>query len=47
MQHERVAAFREYIADVQTNAFPGPEHIINVKSEVVSDFLEKLDKEPK
>lgn len=46
MQQERVSAFREYIADVQTNIFPGPEHIISVQPDVVNEFLEKLDKEP-
>jgi len=44
MQQERVSAFREYIADVQTQAFPGPEHVIQVGQDVVQAFLEKLDK---
>ena len=47
MQRERVTAFKEYIADVQSNVFPGTEHIIDVNPVVVSEFLEKLDKEPK
>jgi 3-methyl-2-oxobutanoate hydroxymethyltransferase len=47
MQRERVTAFKEYIADVQSNVFPATEHIIEVKPVVVSEFLEKLDKEPK
>ncbi len=45
MQAERVAGFKEYIADVQSGAFPGPEHVINVGNEIVDDFLERLDKE--
>ena len=44
MQQERVSAFREYIADVQTQAFPGPEHVIQAGPELVNAFLEKLDK---
>ncbi|CAM8659714.1 PanB Ketopantoate hydroxymethyltransferase [Oxalobacteraceae bacterium] len=47
MQRERVTAFKEYIADVQSNIFPATEHIIEVKPVVVSEFLEKLDKEPR
>lgn len=43
MQQERVSAFREYIADVQTKAFPAPQHVIRVAQEVVDAFLEKLD----
>ena len=46
MQAERVAGFRDYIADVQSGAFPGPEHVINVNKEIVDEFLERLDKEP-
>ena len=44
MQQERVSAFREYIADVQTQAFPGPEHVIQAGQDVVDAFLEKIDK---
>jgi len=44
MQQERVSAFREYIADVQTHAFPAPEHVIHVGQDVVDTFLEKIDK---
>ena len=44
MQQERVSAFREYIADVQSHAFPGPEHVIHVGQDVVDAFLEKIDK---
>jgi 3-methyl-2-oxobutanoate hydroxymethyltransferase len=44
MQQERVSAFREYIADVQTHAFPAPEHVIHVGQDVVDAFLEKIDK---
>jgi 3-methyl-2-oxobutanoate hydroxymethyltransferase len=44
MQQERVSAFREYIADVQTQAFPGPEHVIQAGPELVNAFLEKIEK---
>jgi ketopantoate hydroxymethyltransferase len=44
MQQERVSAFREYIADVQTHAVPGPEHVIQAGPELVNAFLEKIEK---
>jgi 3-methyl-2-oxobutanoate hydroxymethyltransferase len=45
MQEERIAAFKEYVADVQSGAFPGPEHIVPVADDVVADFIKALDKD--
>ena len=43
MQEMRVAAFKEYVAEVQSGAFPGPEHIVDVGQDVVDGFLEAID----
>ena len=43
IQQERVAGFKEYIADVQSGAFPGPEQVINAPEGLISDFLNTLD----
>lgn len=43
IQEERVAGFKEYIADVQSGAFPGPEHIINAPDGLIGDFLDSLE----
>ena len=40
MQEERVAAFSEFIDDVQQGRFPGSEHIIQAPEDLVSQFLE-------
>lgn len=44
MQEMRVAAFREYVAEVQNGAFPGPGHVVDVGQDVVDGFLEAIDK---
>ena len=43
MQRERVAGFREYIADVRSGAFPGAEHVIKAPDGLVEGFLDGLD----
>ncbi|NKC14176.1 MAG: ketopantoate hydroxymethyltransferase [Gammaproteobacteria bacterium] len=43
MQEERVAGFKEYIADVRSGAFPGPEHIVDAPDGLISDFLNSLN----
>ncbi len=43
MQAERVAAFREFAADVREGAFPGPEHVIDAPEGLVDAFLEAAD----
>ena len=44
MQAERVAGFKEFIADVQSGAFPAPEHVIKASDTLVDDFLAAVDK---
>jgi 3-methyl-2-oxobutanoate hydroxymethyltransferase len=43
MQAERVAGFREFIADVRSGSFPGPEHLVKAPQGLIEGFLEKLD----
>jgi 3-methyl-2-oxobutanoate hydroxymethyltransferase len=38
MQRERVAAFKEYIADVRTARFPGPSHVVKASAALVEEF---------
>ena len=44
MQEMRIAAFREYVGEVQNGNFPGPEHIVDAGQDVVNGFLEAIDK---
>ena len=43
MQKTRVAAFKEFVAEVQSGAFPGPEHTVDVSQDVVDGFLEAIE----
>lgn len=43
MQDERVAGFREFIDDVKSGGFPGPEHVINAPGGLIDDFLSAID----
>ena len=43
MQAERVAAFKEFVADVRSGAFPGAEHVVKAPAGLIEGFLEKLD----
>ena len=43
MQTERVAAFKEFVADVQEGRFPGPEHIVSASDNLVGAFVEAAD----
>lgn len=42
LQEARIAAFGEFVADVRSGAFPGPEHIVDVSRDVVDGFLEAI-----
>jgi 3-methyl-2-oxobutanoate hydroxymethyltransferase len=46
MQAERVAAFREFVADVRSGSFPGNEHVVKAPAGLIEGFLEKLDGKP-
>ena len=39
LQSERVAAFREFIDDVRTGAYPAPEHAVAIPDEAFDAFL--------
>lgn len=43
MQAERIAGFRDFIADVRSGGFPGPEHVVNAPDGLISGFLERMD----
>ena len=42
LQTERIAAFGEYIADVNTGQFPGPGNLIEIGEEVLKDIVEQV-----
>jgi 3-methyl-2-oxobutanoate hydroxymethyltransferase len=44
LQSERVAAFTEFKADVDSGAYPQPEHLVPVDDDVVAAFTEFLDR---
>jgi ketopantoate hydroxymethyltransferase len=39
MQAERVAAYKEYIADVTSGAFPGAAHSVELEGAVLMEAL--------
>lgn len=43
LQAERVAAFKEFIADVDNGIYPAPEHIVPVANEEFAAFLARLE----
>ena len=43
LQRERVGAFREFAADVESGAYPQPEHLVAVDDAVVDGFIDFLD----
>ena len=42
LQQERIAAFREFRADVTTGAYPAREHMVPIEDQEFADFLKKL-----
>ena len=42
LQQERIAAFKEYIAEVQSGAFPAPENLIEEKDDLVKKLVHRL-----
>ena len=42
LQRERVAAYREFISDVQTGAYPEPQHVVPITDEEFSTFRTAL-----
>ena len=45
MQAERVAGFKEFVQDVRSGGFPGPEHIINAPAGLIDAFVKVLNNE--
>ncbi|MFO0923555.1 MAG: 3-methyl-2-oxobutanoate hydroxymethyltransferase [Pirellulales bacterium] len=43
MQVERVEGFRDFISDVKSGTFPGPEHVVKAPQGLIDQFLARLD----
>jgi 3-methyl-2-oxobutanoate hydroxymethyltransferase len=43
LQRERVAAFREYVADVESGAYPENRHLVRMAEEELNRFREALE----
>ena len=43
LQEERVAAFTEFVSDVDSGAFPEESHLVHMASNELDAFLERLD----
>jgi len=43
LQDERIAAFREYVADVREGGFPGPEHLVEMGAEEFEAFRASVE----
>lgn len=41
MQAERISGFREFIQDVKSGGFPGPEHIVKAPDGLISAFVDQ------
>ncbi len=42
LQEERIAAFKEFGADVESGAYPGPEHLVPIDDKEFEAFMAKL-----
>ena len=43
LQNERIAAFKEFIDDVNTGTYPGREHIVSIEDTEFSKFKELIN----
>lgn len=43
LQQERIAAYREYIDDIENRAFPAPEHEVPIEPDEFDRFLDSID----
>ena len=43
LQSERVAAFREFAADVKSGAYPALEHLVTVEDKEFAEFMRRID----
>ena len=46
LQAERIAAFTEFVTDVETGAYPAEEHLVSMEPGELDRFLEGLDSAP-
>jgi 3-methyl-2-oxobutanoate hydroxymethyltransferase len=44
LQNERIAAFKEYIADVESGAYPEEKHIVRIPQDELNAFIDKIDR---
>lgn len=42
LQQERIAAFSEFVADVNARTYPGPEHVVGMPHDELNRFLREL-----
>lgn len=45
IQQERINGFKDFIDDVVSGGFPGPEHTISAPSGLIDSFLKRIDSE--
>ena len=43
MQAQRISGFKEFVNDVKSGKFPGPEHVIRAEEGLVDKFVEALN----
>lgn len=43
LQQERIAAFKEYVADVQSGTYPAQEHMVKIAPEEFESFLAEFE----
>ena len=43
LQAERIAAFKEYVADVESRAYPEEKHVVRMDPRELETFLARLD----
>ncbi|MBX2835329.1 MAG: 3-methyl-2-oxobutanoate hydroxymethyltransferase [Gammaproteobacteria bacterium] len=43
LQAERIAGFKDFIDDVNTGRFPGPEHVVNAPDGLIDEFIGVVD----
>ena len=46
LQHERLAAFREYLADVQEGRFPERSHLVEMEAPLLDEVVRSLGGAP-
>jgi 3-methyl-2-oxobutanoate hydroxymethyltransferase len=45
LQQERIAAFKEFAADVASSAYPEPQHLVEIAKDELEQFLDALKSE--